>query len=124
MFDRIMATLFLVGGVALAVYLYHGRYAAPACDADAVASSLSSQIKAKVGQSGVYLLNAKETEGGFFSSLRHCQVDAAPIVDLVPLGRGHWVKVHYEVKLDRQSGAVRVTSDVGSAVRPSFPANS
>ncbi len=42
---------------------------------------MASDIKSKVGANGLYLLNARETSGGFFSPVRTCEVDATPIGD-------------------------------------------
>lgn len=124
MFDRIMITVCLLGGVALAVFLYHDRYAAEACDANDVSSALIGQIKGKIGLGGgLYLLNAQQTAGGHLSRLRHCQVDAAPIVESVPLGHDHWVKVLYTVGLDRKTGAATVVATVAGKAQPDFAQN-
>lgn len=123
MLDRIMATTFLAGGVGLAVFLFHNRYAAPACNADAVTGAVTSQIEGKVGAGGLYLLNAHGTGGGFFSPVRHCQVDAAPIVDAEALGKDHWVKIFYDAVRDRQTGKMTVAARIGGPVTPRFAAN-
>jgi hypothetical protein len=120
MFDRIMVTICLLGGTALAVYLYQDRYAAQACDASDISSALLGQIKGKVGSNGLYLLNAKQTEGWYFSRQRQCEVDAAPIVDSVTLGHDHWRKIFYTVGLDRKTGAPTVTATIGGKAEPEF----
>jgi hypothetical protein len=49
--------------MALAVFLFQDRYAAEACGADDVSSTLTGQIKGKLGSDGLYLLNTKQTAG-------------------------------------------------------------
>ena len=123
MFDRIMAALCLLGVAALAVYLVQDRYAAPACDNAAVASRLASDIKSKVGANGLYLLNAKESSGGFFSPVRTCEVDAAPIGDATTLAQSHWKTILYTVTRDRRTGGTSVTAALEGKARPVFAAN-
>lgn len=123
MFDRIMIAICLCGGLALAGFLYQDRYAAQACDADDVSSALIAQIKQKVGANGLYLLNARQLAGGYFSRLRQCEVDAAPIVDSVTLGHDHWVKVLYTVGLDHRTGAPTIAATVGTKAQPDFAQN-
>lgn len=123
MFDRIMAALCLLGVAVLAVYLVQDRYAAPACDNNTVASSLVSDIKSKVGVNGVYLLNARETSGGFFSPVRKCVVDAAPIADSATLAQSHWRKILYTVTLDRRTGDSTVAAALDGKAKPVFAAN-
>lgn len=123
MFDRIMITICLLGGTALAVVLFQNRYAAQACDASDVSSALIGQIKGKVGANGVYLLNAQQTAGWYLSRRRKCEVDAAPIVDSVALGHDHWRKVFYTVGFDRKTGAVTVAATVGGKAEPDFAQN-
>ncbi|GAB0116505.1 hypothetical protein [Acidisoma sp. 7E03] len=120
MFDRIMGVTCLLGAAALAVYLLQERYAAPACDDDQVAAQVVSDIKGKVGSNGVYLLNTAQIAGGFFSTVRHCAVDAAPIQDSDTLGQSHWRKVLYTVTLDRKTGGTKVSASVDGPVSPHF----
>lgn len=120
MFDRIMGVLCLLGVGALAVYVAQDRYAAPACDADSVSGRVARAIKSEVGLNGVYLLNASQLAGGFFSPVRRCQVDAAPIRDSETLGQSHWTKVLYTVTLDRKTGAAQVVASVDGRVQPHF----
>jgi hypothetical protein len=123
MLDRIMVAVCLLGGVALAVFLFQDRYAAQACDANDVSSALIGQIKGKVGANGLYLLNAQQTAGWYLSRVRQCEVDAAPIVDSVVLGHDRWVKVLYTVGLDRKTGAATVASTINGKVQPDFVQN-
>jgi hypothetical protein len=117
MLDRIMVAVCLLGGVALAVFLFQDRYAAQACDANDVSSALIGQIKGKVGA------NAQQTAGWYLSRVRQCEVDAAPIVDSVVLGHDRWVKVLYTVGLDRKTGAATVASTINGKVQPDFVQN-
>jgi len=123
MLDRIMVAICLLGGLALAVFLFQDRYAAQACDASDVSSALIGQIKGKVGANGLYLLNAQQTAGWYLSRVRKCEVDAAPIVDSVVLGHDHWVKVFYTVGLDRKTGEATVAATIGGKVQPDFAQN-
>jgi len=123
MLDRIMITICLLGGMALAVFLFQDRYAAQACGANDVSSALLGQIKSKVGVNGLYLLNPKQTSGWYLSRVRQCEVDAAPIVDSVILGHDHWVKVLYTVGLDRKTGGATVAATISGKVQPNFAQN-
>ncbi|GAB0114185.1 hypothetical protein [Acidisoma sp. C75] len=130
MLDRVMATGFLVGALLLAAVIYHSRYAAPACAADRVSGYVLQQVQSRVGDQGVYLLNARPLSGGaltalldYFAPHRACQVDVAPIEDMQSLDKSRWVKVLYSVEREKRSGKLIVFAHSAGLADPRFAAN-
>lgn len=104
MFDRVMAAGFFVAALMLASVLYHDRYAAPACHADAVVSAVLQQVQGE-GQSAAYLSDARPRNPallaavrGYFEPHRACVGDLVPNEDLSATGRG--APVFYQVERD------------------------
>lgn len=131
MFDRIMAICYLTGGLILAAWLFHGRYAAPACNANVASSDVLNQIKSQSGSDGVYLLNAHALEDSplqvlmhYFSASRQCEVDAAPIKELQTVDKTHWTRILYTVSRDRQTGKLTVVASTDGLTNPKFAAAS
>ena len=79
-----------------------------------------TQVSAKTGLSGLYLLNAHSIGGGLLARTRQCSVDVAPIYALQPLQAAHWLKVIYTATIDRPTGVVTVRARVAGPADPVF----
>ncbi|MCB8880647.1 hypothetical protein ACELLULO517_10420 [Acidisoma cellulosilytica] len=123
MIDRIISALLLVGACALAVFLFQRHYAAPSCRDDSVTALATSQISTDLGRTGFNITNIKETSGGLFSRVRHCQMDVAPIVDLQTMGSAHWMSVIYSDAREGKSNAVTVDARVVGPTEAHFAAS-
>lgn len=120
MLGRIMRIAVVAGCCALVLVLLKQRYAAPACRANEATDPLTSEISAKIGQAGLYLLNPHSIGGAIWAKTRHCEVDVAPIEGMMKLKNAHWTKVLYAATIDRESGKVTVTAQVVGPDKPVF----
>jgi hypothetical protein len=120
MIDRILSTLLFVGACALAVFLFQRHYAAPSCGNDIVTAQATNQVSTALGRTGYDTANIRETRGGFFSRVRQCQMDVAPIVGLQAIDTAHWLRVTYSD--ERKAGAVTVDARVAGPAAVHFAA--
>jgi hypothetical protein len=120
MFGRLMSIAVVLGCCALGGVLLLQRYAAPSCTADVATSQVVTEVSAKTGLNGLYLLNAHSIGGGLLARTRTCAVDVARITALQPLVAAHWLEVIYTATLDRPTGVVTVRSRIAGPVDPVF----
>jgi hypothetical protein len=83
-------------------------------------NQLVTEVSAKTGLSGLYLLDAHSISGGLLARTRKCSVDVAEIYALQPLDAAHWLKVIYTATIDRPTGVVTVRSRVAGPATPVF----
>jgi hypothetical protein len=120
MFGRLMLIVVGLGCGALGFVMILQRYAAPSCRSEVATSQVVTEVSAKTGLSGLYLLNAHSIGGGLLARSRTCSVDVAEIRALQPLIAAHWLQVIYSATIDRPTGVVSVRSRVAGPVDPVF----